>query len=128
MCISMANKNKSQGVNDSIVVQVATPKIWILDPRYFLLVLFNILSSLINPWTHGGFELKGKACEQWHHWILEFQVPTMSSNSCKKSWYLGSLFMNFHPPNSNNTNLQLYITKFLIPKSNISSVGECYNH
>jgi hypothetical protein len=67
MCISTMNKNKPQGVDDSIVVQVATPWIRVLIQRRFLSIPLNILSSFANPWTHGVFKLKAKGYEQWHH-------------------------------------------------------------
>jgi hypothetical protein len=35
--------------------------------------------------------------------------------------------MIFDPPNSNNINPQLYITKLLITKSNKSFANKCYN-
>jgi hypothetical protein len=57
------NKNKPQGIDDSTVVQVATPKIRAFDQHRFLLVPLDVLSSLANPWIHGSFELKAKDCE-----------------------------------------------------------------
>jgi hypothetical protein len=64
MYISTLNKNKPQGIDNSTIVQVVTPRIKTFDQHRFLLAPLDILSSLANPWTHGSFELKAKACEQ----------------------------------------------------------------
>ncbi len=131
MYTSTLNKNKpprfkSQQFNyhASCNSQIQAP-----DQCHFLL---THRTSKICVEIHGLMEasrlqLKVKAYEQWHHWILEFQVPTTSSKSHKKSQNLGPIFMIFDPPNSNNINPQLYITKLLITKSSRSFANKCYN-
>ncbi len=115
-------------INDSTVVQVVTPIFELLINAIF----FQLhRTSWINLQIHGFMEasrgeLKGKAYEQWHHWILEFQVPTTSSKCCKKSHRVGP-FTIFNPPSSNDTNPWPYSTKLLITKLSKSFASECYN-